>query len=361
MTTLAIPQAGDRRAQRVVGATNAFAEAGGAILRVPLLGKLLGANLVLIGGMLVAHFAMPQTSTAIELGVLLVLSFLATTGLVWLALRPLSTLEQTAELVSDGDFTARAPASPLADKQMQRLTTTLNRLLDRVQSDRARIHYLAGRGVRARDIEREAVARELRDSFAQTLAGIAMQLHAAQRASKDADASESLAVIQSMVQDLTEEMRSVAETLYPGTLAHFGLVNSIEALARRVARRSGLHIDVDAGSWTAPLPSQSVAALYRVADEALRNIELHAIAQKVRIALSCNGYVTLDIEDDGRGIDMRSRDPLQAGLGLFSAKAVLALSGGELQISSGPGLGTRVRARVALHGTNGNGIQAKVS
>jgi signal transduction histidine kinase len=360
MTTLAISHTDNRRDPRVeTSASSAFAGLWMGIPRVPLLWKLLGANLVLVAGMLVAHFVRPDTSAVVELGALLVLSFLATAGLVWLALRPLATLERTAELVSGGDFTARAPASALADEHMRRLTTTVNKLLDRVESDRARIHYLAGRGVRAREIEREAVARELRDSFAQTLAGIVMQLSAVQLVNRDPDIKDSLRVARTMVQDLTEEMRSVAETLYPGTLVEFGLVNAIEALARRVSRRSGLTVQVRAPMFAAALPQHTVAALYRVAEEALRNAEQHSIGQSVRVELTCNGHVTLDIEDDGRGIDMRVHDPLQAGLGLFSAKAVLALSGGDLQISSGPGLGTRVTARVPIDAAKGPHLNAQ--
>ena len=324
-----------------------------AILRVPLLWKLLGANLVLGGGMLIAQSIFPHTSAVVELGILMVLSFLATAGLVWLALRPLTELEQIAAIVSTGDFAARARESPLADEPMRRLTGTINRLLDRVEGDRARIHYLAGRGIRAREIEREAVARELRDSFAQSLAGIVMQLSALQRVHKGANVGNSLRAVRVAIQELTEEMRGVAETLYPGTLAEFGLVNAVEALARRVARRSALSVRVEAPTSAAALPAQTVAALYRVAEEALRNVEQHGNARNVRIALTCNGHVTLDIEDDGRGIDMRTNDPMQSGLGLFSAKAVLAVTGGELQISSAPGLGTKVIARVPLEESDG--------
>lgn len=353
MTTLAIPHMEDRTGPSVP----TFLEKGRSIvLRVPLMWKLLGANLVLVGAMFVAHSVMPGTSTAMQLGILLVLSYVATAGLVWVALHPLSTFEDTASKVSSGDFSARAADSPLADQQMQRLTATVNKLLDRVESDRARIHYLAGRSVRAREIEREAVARELRDSFAQTLAGIGMQLSAAQRVNTNSDIAESLEATRSMVQDLTLEMRSVAETLYPGTLAEFGLVNAIEALARRVERRSGLNVRVDAPMCVSTLAAPTVSALYRVAEEALRNVEQHGQAENVRIILTCNGHATLDVEDDGRGIDMRAHDPLQAGLGLFSAKAVLALAGGELQISSGPGLGTRVSARAPLDGSSGKAI-----
>lgn len=322
------------------------------ILRVPLLGKLLGANLVLVAAAIVAHSVLPSATTTMQLGGVILLSFVATAALVWLALRPIVALEAIAEQVSQGDFAARVPRSPVADRDIAKLSSTLNRLLDRVESDRARIQYLAGRSVRARDIEREFVARELRDSLAQTLSAAAMQLSAARRRSSDPAVNQQLEQTAALMGQLTDEMRSVAETLYPGTLGEFGLVNAIEALARRVARRSQVRIEVDAGMLALAVPAATASALYRVADEVLRNVEQHARASHARVLLHSDGYVTLQIEDDGRGIDMRLNDPLQAGLGLFSAKAVLALAGGELQISSAPGLGTRVLARVpAQHAT----------
>jgi signal transduction histidine kinase len=126
----------------------------------------------------------------------------------------------------------------------------------------------------------------------------------------------------------------------------FVLTNAIEALARRVSRRSNIYVEVDAGTFDAALSPGAASALYRAADEALRNVEQHAQARFVRVTLRSNGQVTLEVEDDGRGIEMKFNDPLQAGLGLFSAKTVLALVGGELQISSAPDLGTHVIARV---------------
>jgi two-component system sensor histidine kinase UhpB len=319
------------------------------ILRVPLLGKLLGANLLMVLGAIVAHAALPSTSTTTELGALIVLSFAVTAALVWLALRPIVQVEQIAERVSAGDFSARVPSSTLADADLSKLASTLNRLLDRVDSDRARIQYLAGRAVRARDIERESVARELRESLAQSLSAVTMQIAAA-RGSTDDPAHALLERIRETVQQVTDEMRSVAETLYPGTLEEFGLTNAIEALARRVTRRSSLQVTVDPGLFDAKLSPRAASALYRVAEEALRNVEQHAQASHARIVLSSNSHVTLEIEDDGRGIDMKLNDPLQAGLGFFSARTVLALVGGDLQISSAPGRGTHVLARVPAGG-----------
>ncbi|MEX2177488.1 MAG: ATP-binding protein [Gemmatimonadaceae bacterium] len=325
-----------------------------ALLRVPLLGKLLGANLALVLTLVVAHAVWPDASMVAQMSVVLLLSFAVTSALVWVALRPIAELERVANRVSAGDFRARVLVSRLADRNIARLSETLNRLLERVNADRARIQHLAGRSVRARDVERESVARELRDSLAQTSAGVGFQLTAARAACTEPAARATLETALDDVQQLTEDLRSVAETLYPGTLGEFGLVNAVGALARRVARRSGLVIEVDAGRIDSPLPAPVVSAFYRAVDEALGNVERHGQATHARVTLRTNEYVTLDVEDDGRGMDMALNDPMQAGLGLFSARAVLALVGGELQISSAPNKGTRVTARVPF----GSAIQA---
>lgn len=301
------------------------------LLRVPLLLKLVGANAVVLLLAFVSHWGA------------LLLSYGITTCLVWLALRPIVELEATADRVAEGDYSARVPPSPLADRDARRLADTMNRLLERVESDRARIQYLAGRSVRARDLERQVVARELRECFAQTVAAISLQLAAAERVNRDPEVDQQLERGRDLVAQLSQDMRDVAETLYPGTLGELGLANALEALARR-ARRRGLDVTT-ASDATVSLDAERASALYRVADEAMRNVAHHANAARARIALRQGRHdVVLEIEDNGRGIDLRRADPLQMGLGLFSARAVLALAGGDLQISSAPGRGTSVIA-----------------
>ena len=332
-----------------------------AFLRVPLLGKLLGANLLIVLGAVVEPYVLPAMSASLRLSATLLISFAATAVLVWLALRPIAQLEATADRVSGGDFKARVPASPIADRDVARLAATLNRLLDRVESDRARIEYLAGRAVRARDIERESVARELRDSLAQMVSGIALGLASVQQRIADPDVDRQIESTRVLLDDLTEQMRSVAEALHPGTIGEFGLGNALKALARIFSRRSNVIVDVEAHAdldW----PPAVAGALYRVADEALRNVVQHSQAASARVALAADAsHVRLDIEDDGRGFDVQSRDPLHAGLGLFSASALLALAGGELQISAAPGRGKRVTARITRPATPGRTWRATSS
>ena len=329
------------------GTLRALKDLRSAVLRVPLFVKLLGANLALVSSAVAAHTFFPDAPMTAQLSILLLASFVATSGLAWLALRPLAALEDAADRVWRGDFTARVPTSPLADRDMARLSATMNRLLERVEADRARIHYLAGRSVRARDIERESLARELRDSLAQMVAGVALQIAAARHDNSDPALDNRLESTRKLLQELAEEMRAVAETLYPGTLGEFGLPNALEALVRMSSRGLGIPIHLDAAKLPTPLSAPVAGALYRVAEEALRNVGQHSGARSARLALrAVDDAIELEVEDDGRGIDIMLNDPMQAGLGLFSARAVLALVGGDIQISSAPQKGTRVLARV---------------
>jgi two-component system sensor histidine kinase UhpB len=316
-------------------------------LRVPLLLKLIGANLLIDVAIVVEPRFFPGGFALTHPVTVLLLSTLVTTGLVWLALRPIAQLEATAERVSAGDFNARVPVSPVADRRIGQLSLTVNRLLDRVQADRARIQYLAGRTVRARDIERESVAREIRDSLAQMVSGIALQIAAMRRGPVDAATELQLKATSNLVDDLADQMRGVAEALYPGTISEFGLANALSALCRVAGRRSGIAIEFVDRSMGAALSPAPSGALYRVAEEALRNVAQHANATKARAVLTIDGdAVTLTVEDDGRGVDLRTQDVFQTGLGLFSAKSVLALAGGELQVSAAPDCGTCVTATI---------------
>jgi len=317
------------------------------VLRVPLMAKLLGANLFIDVLVVLEPIVFPGGYALTHPVTVLILSSILSSTLVWLALRPIAQLEAAAAQVSSGDFNARVPQSVLADHSLARLAAMMNRLLSRVQADRARIEYLAGRSVRARDIEREGIARVLRDSLAQNVAGISLQIAAMKRSQLDRDALLHLDAMRATAADLNDEIRTMAESLHPGTMTEFGLGNALRAMGRVVGQRAGVFVRVDTDRFYGALSAQASGALYRVADEALRNVVQHSRARHTSLTLSsdANG-VALEIVDDGIGLDVARADPLQSGLGLFSARTVLALAGGELHLTSTIGHGVRVIARI---------------
>ncbi|HZE17918.1 MAG TPA: HAMP domain-containing protein, partial [Mycobacterium sp.] len=186
------------------------------ILRMPLIGKLLGANmLIALAALWVsAVFGHPGLFALVCLA--LGVSFVANALLVRLALLPLDRLQEVAQQVSEGDFSARVYASPIADRQIGELGESFNRLLSRVESDRARIRHLVRQSLRVREAERAGIADELREATAQQLSALTMHLSAAVRECENPDQAPNLAAARDIAAHMVEDIQGVAESVYPG-------------------------------------------------------------------------------------------------------------------------------------------------
>lgn len=325
----------------------------GQVLSVPLLGKLAGANLLIAFVALVAVAAerrlhLPGTTVSI-LATALGVSLLVNLVLVYVALRPLSDLEVAATRVSAGDMGARVLPSVLADRNMARVGTTLNALLDRVTEDRARERRLAAQVISAQDEERARVARELHDSTAQILTAIMLQLGVAARESTSEPLDARIATLRELAAEALEEVRSMAHTMHPRILDDLGLVAALEWLARQTSAQESFDVHVSADVEVSPVPAPLASVLYRVAQEALRNVARHADARHVEVRLSHDvRTASLELRDDGCGFDVRSAEERRPGMGLFSMRERVALVDGKLALSSTLGQGTRVVATVPL-------------
>ena len=321
-------------------------------LRVPLLGKLAGANLIIVAAALLAvtaerHSLLPGTAVSI-LGLALGLSLVVSLALVYVALRPLTDLEATAARVSAGDLEARVPASSLADRDMARVGTTLNTLLDRLTEDRERVRRLATQVISAQDEERARVARELHDSTAQMLAAIMLQLGVAAKENTSPALDERIATLREMVSEALEEVRTLSHTIHPRVLDDLGLAAALEWLARQTREQDSLDVEVFADEGPA-IPKLPASVLYRVAQESLRNAVRHAHPRRVELWLRrAPGTATLEVVDDGRGFDVKQAEERRPGMGLFSMRERVGLVNGTLALVSAPGRGTRVVATVPL-------------
>ena len=318
------------------------------LLAVPLVGKLVGANSLLVVG---AAIAVGRRGWLDEAGlvtvVALVASFAVNVFLVWLALRPLSGLETMASRVQDGDFAARVLPSRLADRDMRRVGATLNDLVDRLTGDRARMRELAMQVIRAQDEERARVARELHDSTAQTLAAVLLQLRAVPVEHLDAAAKERLGVVRDAVADALEEVRTMAHQMYPRILDDLGLGAALERLASRAEDATGTHVRFEHEGLRVAPPPVVASVLYRVAQEALGNALSHSGASSIVLRVGTDDRAAyVEVIDDGRGFDPGDRS--RAGMGTFTMRERVALVNGSLEITTAPGEGTRVWATVPL-------------
>ncbi len=322
------------------------------VLRAPMLAKIAGANLLIVGSALALTAERRLNApggTVFILVIALGVSLIANLGLVYLALQPLGDLEATAVKLSTGDLDARVPPSILADRDMARVGRTLNALLDRFTEDSLRVRRLAAQVISAQDEERARVARELHDSTAQILTAAMLHLGAASRESTSAPLDARIATTRELVAEALEEVRLLSHTMYPRVLDDLGLPAALDWLARQTREREPFDVQVAAADFDPPLPAPMAAALYRIAQEALRNAARHANAKQVSVRLRRDGMTAvLEVADDGLGFDVESAEERRPGMGLFSMRERAALVNGRLSVSSAPGRGTRIVAVVPL-------------
>ncbi|MBA2682932.1 MAG: ATP-binding protein, partial [Gemmatimonadaceae bacterium] len=160
-----------------------------------------------------------------------------------------------------------------------------------------------------------------------------------------------LETIKALGADSLEEVRMLAHTMHPRVLDDLGIAAALERLAREVAERTGVAIDVDAvgAEELQGLSAAGASVLYRVAQEAVGNAVRHAHPRVVRVRIAReSGSATLEIADDGEGFDVGEAGARRPGMGLFTMQERVALVGGRFSIRSASGAGTTVLASVPL-------------
>ena len=324
-----------------------------AILGIPLQAKLLGANLIILAVVVLVlfgpiHLQPGHLTDAVVVVVALLIGAIVNCSLVRLALRPIDALQRVARLVSEGRLSERVPASIVADRELTRLSTTINEMLDSLSAGRDRMRKLGAEVVYAEERERAQVARELHDSVGQTLAAASFQIAAAAHEIGSHPASSRLATVRELLRTSLEEIRNVSRSLHPRVASDLGLPAALEALGDATQQRSLVDVQVNVDISGVAIPAAVSSALYRVAQEALCNVERHADAGHATVCLRARpGYVELEIKDDGRGFE----GPLEkkrGESGLAAIRERLSLAGGELHIDTARDRGTTVVAWVGM-------------
>jgi signal transduction histidine kinase len=328
-----------------------------APLRAPLVVKVVGAYLGVLT--LIAGFVAAGPSDGWSFGPLAAVAAVGTVTfivLILVALRPVHDLEGVATRVWAGDLAVRFGTSELADRGVLRLGAMFNLLLDGVADDRRRVRALAGEIVRTGDRERSAIARELHDSTAQRLAAVQLTLAVVARDSGDPALQARLSELRDAVHGVLEEIRTLAHTVHPRVLDDLGLSAALRHLAREIGRTAPIEIGVDVADGIA-LDSGSASTIYRVVQEALRNIVRHSRAADAVVTLSAHdGCAHLMVRDNGIGFDVDLARRRHSGMGIFTMEERIELFDGKFSIASSPGQGTTVWAVIPLVRSSSNSV-----
>jgi signal transduction histidine kinase len=230
------------------------------------------------------------------------------------------------------------------------------RELDRERADQAdNLARLSRRIVSVQEEERRRLAAELHDRTATNLAAIGLNLKRVVRTKADAAGVDD-ALMQETQDLLTDTIVSIREfcvDLRPAILDYAGLAQALENSVAQFSRRTGIAAQVDLADFSGRCTPEQETVLFRIAQEALMNCAKHSRASQVqvRLAREDDGQLTLTIADDGTGFDPAALGQTGAdqdvGSGLLNMRERAAFAGGELQLESAPGQGTRITIRIA--------------
>jgi PAS domain S-box-containing protein len=218
-----------------------------------------------------------------------------------------------------------------------------------LRQTREGLRRLAAKLLHAQEEERRRIAREMHDDWTQRLALLGIDLA---RLEKHLGAPEQaqplLRAMQGQLVRLSEDVHALSRQLHPSILDDLGLVESLRSECASFARREGIQVVYRPDVVPTNLPRDVVLCVYRVAQEALRNLAKHAAVNKAWVSLGAAGpELVLRIRDEGVGFELASVRA-QPGLGLSSMEERVRLIQAELAITSAPGQGTTVEVRVPL-------------
>lgn len=207
--------------------------------------------------------------------------------------------------------------------------------------------------VTAREEERRRLRRDLHDGLGPQLASQTLLIDAVRARVRDdpATADTLLVQIKSLAQEAVADVRRLVYELRPPALDELGLSGALSQVAA-VASQGGIRITVSSPDDLPPLSAATEVAIYRIASEAMVNAVRHASAARVNVAISLDaaaGMVRMIIVDDGCGLPDSIMDvPRHSGVGLTSMRERAEELGGQFDIVSHPGEGTRVHATFPL-------------
>ena len=202
-----------------------------------------------------------------------------------------------------------------------------------------------------REEERRTIAQRLHDDFGQELAGVSLMLQSMSRSSTQRDEAV-LEQAASTLNALMDAMRQTALELRPSLLDDLGLLPTLEWLANNHGS-NGLTVEFTHAGVDARLDSRVETAVYRVVQEALKNVALHAKTNRAWLTLSLREeHLYIEIEDRGVGFDADSARS-EPSLGLTGMKERVARLDGALRVTSTQGSGTSVKGGVKTYQRGG--------
>jgi PAS domain S-box-containing protein len=271
--------------------------------------------------------------------------------------------DDTGRLVGFGkvtrDLSERKRTEDALRRSMAQLEDEIKYRIEAEQLAReaeASVRSLSDRLLRLQEEERRRLARELHDSVGQLLVGAKMSLETLATEEGRRNWEESLRECALILQQATQEVRTMSYLFYPPMLEEMGLRTAVESYLEGFGQRSGIQVDFQIAPSFGRLALETELALFRVLQESLTNVHRHSGSPTVQIRLRMDGQMAvLEVQDEGKGVPaeiLQLSDSIESlGVGLRGMNERVRQLGGKLEVVSGE-KGTTVRAMVPLQQRN---------
>jgi signal transduction histidine kinase len=228
-------------------------------------------------------------------------------------------------------------------------------LFAELEAQHQALHQVSLRLVNAQEEERRRISRELHDELGQALTALKINLDVARRL-LPVDASsklrQSIHEASSLAVQTLETARNLSLELHPAMLDDLGLVSALRWEVDRYEQRTGQSVHFKADVDEVVLRSELEITIYRIVTEALTNVARHARADVVSVSLGIADHqVVIEIEDNGVGFDATkwfSSPAERQSLGLVGMRERAELLGGQLEVISAPGCGTKIWVQLPI-------------
>jgi len=226
------------------------------------------------------------------------------------------------------------------------------RLYQATAESAAQLKSLSSRISSVQEEERGRISRELHDGIGQALTAIRLNLDLVNRevGSPGYGVQEKIETIYHLVDETLDEIRTMAFELRPTVLDNAGLAGALEIYVDRFVSQTEIPVRLECPQDLGRCDAKVEATVFRVVQESLTNVVKHSGANNVVVeVVRGDRELTLDVSDDGCGMDPRKRPeagPGAEGLGILNMRERVVEINGEFEVESKEGKGTRIHARI---------------
>ena len=277
---------------------------------------------------------------------------------------PLDAGLETLAVFLIGNVLAIAFASLWKERDYRERLRTAHEEQERITAElrlaQQNLRYYLQQATMAQEEERKRISHELHDDTIQSLVVLSRELDellSTETAMSDA-VRATLEELWHRIDGIVKDVRRLSQDLRPAALDQLGLLPALEWLAANLTEYAGIPARVRVSGTERILPEEEAVAIFRICQEAMRNIWRHAGASSAELFVEfTNAYIRVTIRDDGAGFDVPAEpgQMARAGkLGITGMQERAQLIGGTLTVISRPGQGTAITLELAANGAPGS-------